>query len=186
MKLFIVLAGFRRGLCCQPSRLAGWLAGSHWPGGLFVLCCVLFAPSPLGDNSHSAASSTMGHHPCLWKFISMAVCPPLWFTADCFTVFKSAPLDENERLVRISCCSCFELEYRLSDECVHLITSHQDVSFNLFFPLAALTNHCFWFSTYSVVKEFFFSLKALPLHVLWAIRKKGSTSLRQGNRLPFH
>lgn len=63
---FIVPTGLHRGLCCQDS--ADWQQLS----GLFVLCCVLFAPSPLGDNSHSAASSTPGHRPCLWKFISMA------------------------------------------------------------------------------------------------------------------
>lgn len=60
-----------------PDRLAGpladWLVGSKRQSGLFVLCCVLFAPSPLGDNSHSAASSTPGHHSGPRKFISMDV-----------------------------------------------------------------------------------------------------------------
>lgn len=40
--------------------------------GLFVLCCAVFAPSPLGGNSHSAAGSSPGHRPRPREFISAA------------------------------------------------------------------------------------------------------------------
>lgn len=65
--LLIVLAGLHRE---QPGDRLPWLVGSYRLSGPFVLCCVLFAPSPLGDNSHSAASSSAGQGPR--KFISSA------------------------------------------------------------------------------------------------------------------
>lgn len=55
-------------LPARPDGWPCWLVGSHRLSGLFVLCCVLFAPSPLGDNSHSAASSSPGQTP--QRFIS--------------------------------------------------------------------------------------------------------------------
>lgn len=65
--LLIVLAVLHR---AQPGGRLSWPVGSHRPSGSFVLCCVLFAPSPLGDNSHSVASSSPGQGP--HKFISNA------------------------------------------------------------------------------------------------------------------
>lgn len=64
--LLIVPAVLQRTLR-SAAGCPGWLART----GLTVcLCCVcvVFAPSPLGDNSHSAASSSPGQGP--HKFIS--------------------------------------------------------------------------------------------------------------------
>ena len=120
------------------SKPVSWLTGRVAPAERFVcvVFCVVFAPSPLGDNSHSAASSTAGHHLHLGKFISMAgEC--VWFISCDLqqtvgsAVSRLAPLGKKSELLGFHALYYFGVGLN-RQHVSSLKTSHQHVPFNLF------------------------------------------------------